>query len=150
MISGAASQSTVWWQHLLHLNSITVALQKRKHPAPEAGTVSLSKRIHDEHISSHKKKSKLGTSKEERAVLSHSPQSDQKHKVTMKARQIRRAIENTIVCSHPFTVNCVISHLTSLMANLYVPYRRPLYYECELHRHTELCSVHMPEFLFQS
>lgn len=112
-------------QHLLYLNNIIVTLQKRKHSTPEAATVPLSKRRHAGHITTNGKKSKLGTPKEERAVRSHSPQSDQKQKAIIKARQTRRAIEGTIVCSHPFTVNCVISHLTSVMVNLYVQCRGP-------------------------
>jgi hypothetical protein len=72
--------------------------------------MSLYKRIHD-------KESKMGTPKKERAVLSHSPQSDQKQNVTMKAKQARRTVEGIIVCSHSFTVNCVNSHLTSYMLN---------------------------------
>jgi hypothetical protein len=112
-------------QHLLYLNSIIVTLQKRKHSTSEAGTMSLSKRRYAEHITTHEKESKLGTPKEERAVLSHSSQSDQKRKATIKARLTRRALEGTIVCSHPFTVNCVTGHLTSIMINLYVQCRGP-------------------------
>jgi hypothetical protein len=82
-------------QHLLCFNSITVILQKRKHSALEAGT-SLSKKRHDGHITTHEEISKLGTPKEERVVLSHSPQSEQKQKVIIKARQTRRAIKGKL------------------------------------------------------
>ncbi|PNF43133.1 hypothetical protein B7P43_G17794 [Cryptotermes secundus] len=67
--------------------------KKRKHSTPEAATLPLSKRRHARHITTHVKKSKLGTPKEEGAVMSHSPQSDQKQKAIMKAWQTRRAIE---------------------------------------------------------
>jgi hypothetical protein len=89
--------------------------------------MSLYKRIHDGHITSREKKSKLGTPKKERAGLSHSPQSDQKQKVTMKAKQTRRGTEGTIVCSHPFIVNCETSHLTSLMASICSMQKAPLF-----------------------
>jgi hypothetical protein len=92
----SANSVAAMLQHLLYLNSIIFTLQKRKHSTPEVGTVSLSKRGC---ITTREKKSKLGTPKEERAVLSHSPQSDQKQKATIKTRQTRRAIEGTIVCS---------------------------------------------------
>jgi uncharacterized protein (DUF342 family) len=116
-------------QHLHNLNSTTVALQKQKESASEAETTSLSKRRHDGHNTLHEKESKLGTPKQAKAFLSHSTQSDQKQKANMKARQTRRAIEGTVVCAYPFTVNCVTSHLTSVMVNLYVQCRRPLYYK---------------------
>jgi hypothetical protein len=110
------------------LNIIIVALQKRKRSASEAETMSLYKRIHDGHITSHDKKSKMGRPKKERAVLSHGPQFDQMQNVTMKARQTRRPVKGTTVCSHPFTVNC---HLTSGMLNCAFYICLSLHFEAE-------------------